>query len=188
MTRSIRRLKPCSQSGEAARMRAAPQSPFSIASWCGLLHASRLICPLLEPSYFHARLLPPKVSHHDYSAPSDFAEVPFRNENGQNRQNLLLFLTRRPLPPIGSHVRHISKEGGRIYEPSEENAGKHYETDFAPESHAWIAALCRHRRCGSVTPARLQRRDWSLLYGSFYILIYLLETNVCLECLLPFRQ
>ena len=40
--------------------------------------------PLLDPSYFHARLLSPKDNYLDYSIPFVSAEVPFRNKNGQN--------------------------------------------------------------------------------------------------------
>ena len=124
MTHSIRRPKPCSQSREAARMRAMPQSPFSIASWCGLLHASRLMRPLLGPSYFHARLLPPKVSHHDYSALLGFAEVPFRVENGQNRQQpSLISYTKDPVIERFACAAYTQRRGSSLRTP-EENAGK----------------------------------------------------------------
>ena len=81
--------------------------------------------PLLDPSYFHARLLSPKDSHHDYSIPFVSAEVPFRNENGQKMgRDLLSFPTKKALTPEGSHVRRGRQKGGRIYEPSEENADR----------------------------------------------------------------
>ena len=164
-TRSIRRPKPCSQSREAVRMRAAPQSPFSIASWCGLLHASRLMRPLLDPSYFHARSFRPKIITSIIRSLLFLRKCHFATKNGQKiGSDLLSFPTKKALAPEGSHVRRDTQKEGRIYEPLEENAGRSREVSFC----VWNARLAHSAlspsRCGSVTPARFQRRDWSLLY------------------------
>ena len=163
-TRSIRRPKPCSQLRGAARMRAEPQSPFSIASWCGLLRASRLIRPSFDPSYFHARLLSSKDSYFDYSTPLVSAEVPFRNENGQNRQRLALISCKEE-PDVGRFARATRHAKGPYSRPPGRKRWLEaiWIRLFALGTRAWPTAACRHRRHASLTPARFQRRDWPLL-------------------------
>ena len=165
-TRSVRQPKPCSQLREAARMRAEPQSTFSIASWCGLLRASRLICPLLEPSYFHARLLSPKDSYLDYSTPLVSAEVPFRNENGQNRQRLALISYKEEptTKKLACATRHAKREPYSRPPWKKAPVRSNMNPAFALGTHPWPTATRRHRRHASLTPARLQRRDWPLLH------------------------
>ena len=179
MTRSIRRPKPCSQLREAARMRAEPQSPFSIASWCGLLRASRLICPSFDPSYFHARLLPPKVSHHDYSVLLGFAEVPFRNKNGQNRQRPTL-VSYKEAPTTKKLARATRHAKGAAFTTPLKNTQIEaiWIRLFALGMHAWPTATCRHRRHASLTPTRFQRRDWPLLHEKLLYTYISLDTNI----------
>ena len=102
-------------------------------------------------------------------------------------RDLLSFPTKKALTPEGSHMRRDTQKEGRIYEPLEENAGRSREVSFC----AWNARLAHSAlspsRCGSVTPSRFQRRDWSLLYEKLYILIYLLVTSIHLKSLLLFQ-
>ena len=136
-TRSIRRPKPCSQSREAVRMRAAPQSPFSIASWCGLLHASRLMRPLLDPSYFHARLLSPKDNYLDYSIPFVSAEVPFHNENGQKWTPVYFhFLQRKPWRQKVRMCDATRKKRAVFTNPLKKTQVETKKSAFAPGTHA----------------------------------------------------
>ena len=70
--------------------------------------------PLLDPSYFHARLLSPKDSYFDYSTPLISAEVPFRNENGQNRQRLAL-ISYKEEPDVGRFARATRHAKGAVF-------------------------------------------------------------------------
>ena len=91
----------------------------------------------------------------------------FATKMAKMGRDLLSFPTKKALTPEGSHVRRGRQKEGRIYEPSEENAGR---SNMKSAFYAWIACLglptaaCRHRRYENVTPAGFQRRDWSLLY------------------------
>ena len=54
----------------------------------------------------------------------------FATKMAKMGRDLLSFPTKKALTPEGSHVRHMSKERGRIYEPLEENAGRSREVSF----------------------------------------------------------
>lgn len=64
--------------------------------------------------------------------------------------DLLSFPTKKALTPEGSHVRHMSKERGRIHELLEESAGRNKEVSF----YAWNARLTH----SDLSPSPLRER------------------------------
>ena len=64
--------------------------------------------------------------------------------------DLLSFPTNKALTPEGSHVRRDTQKEGRIYEPSEENAGRSREVNFC----AWNARLAH----SALSPSPLRER------------------------------
>jgi len=65
-------------------------------------------------------------------------------------RDLLSFPTNKALTPEGSHVRRDTQKEGRIYEPSEENAGRNKEVSFC----AWNARLAH----SALSPSPLRKR------------------------------
>ena len=149
-TRSIRRPKPCSQSREAARMRARRnrhfQSLHGVASF--MLPALCAHC-LTLPTFMHGSFRPKIITLIILSL-LFLRKCHFTTKMAKTGHNLLSFPTKKALTPEGSHVRHMSKERGRIYEPSEENPGRSREVSFC----AWNARLAH----SDLSPSPLRKR------------------------------
>lgn len=142
-TRSIRRPKQCEC--EQRRNRHF-QSLHGVASF--MLPALCAHC-LTLPTFMHGSFRP-KIITLIIRSLLFLRKCHFATKMAKMGRDLLSFLTRRPLPPIGSHVRHMSKEEGRIYEPLEENAGRNKEVSFCARN----ARLAR----SDLSPSPLRKR------------------------------
>ena len=150
-TRSIRQPKP-TQSWERERMRAAPHRHFQ------LLHGVAFMLPALcahcltLPTFMHGSFRP-KIVTMIIRSLLFLRKCHFATKMAKMGRDLLSFPTKKALTPEGSHVRRGKQKEGRIYEPSEENAGR---SNMKSAFYAWIACLGLAR--SDLSPSPLRKR------------------------------
>ena len=117
---------------------AAPQSPFSIASWCGLLHASALYAHCLNLPIFMIGSFRPKIVTMIIRRSWVLRKCHFAIKMAKNRQRLAL-ISYKEEPDVGRFARATQHAKGAVFTtPFEEHADR---SNTDPAFCAWNACL-----------------------------------------------